>query len=105
MKLKGTFTLAQAANELNLDKLFIIDLKKRELVKPSLKKGRTYYYSTDDLDLIRLIIHLNREVGVNLPGIEIILRMRTDMIRMTGQVEEIFEFLRDKIEQKFCLNR
>jgi DNA-binding transcriptional MerR regulator len=38
--------------------------------------GNTRLYTDDDLDRLEVILHLTRDLGVNLPGVEIILNMR-----------------------------
>src|SRR4029450_5423883 len=50
--------------------------EKKGLIRPSRTTGRTRVYSAEDVEEIRLILRLGRELGVNLAGIEIILKMR-----------------------------
>jgi MerR family transcriptional regulator/heat shock protein HspR len=44
-------------------------------------------YSAEDVEEIRLILRLGRELGVNLAGIEIILKMRRQMQAMQQELE------------------
>lgn len=45
-------------------------------VIPARTKGNTRLYSRHDVEQIRSILHLTRELGVNLAGVEIILDMQ-----------------------------
>ena len=45
-------------------------------VKPVRARGDTRLYSHQDIARLRLILHLTRDMGVNLAGVEIILRMQ-----------------------------
>jgi len=45
-------------------------------------------YSAEDLERLEIILHLTRDLGVNLAGVEIILNMRLKMARMQAQIEE-----------------
>ena len=41
-----------------------------------------------DLERLEVILHLTRDLGVNLAGVEIILNMREKMSEMQRQIEE-----------------
>ncbi len=58
------------------------------LLKPSRSDGNTRLYTDDDLERLEVILHLTRELGVNLAGVEIILNMREKMAEMQAQIEE-----------------
>ena len=62
--------------------------ERKGLIRPSRTTGRTRLYSADDVEEIRLILRLGRELGVNLAGIEIILKMRRQMQAMQQELEE-----------------
>jgi MerR family transcriptional regulator/heat shock protein HspR len=46
------------------------------LIKPSRTSGRVRLYSQRDIDKIEMIIRLTRKLGVNLAGVDIILRLK-----------------------------
>src|SRR5260370_7098808 len=46
------------------------------LLKPSRSEGNTRLYTDADLERLEVILTLTREMGVNLPGIAIILTIR-----------------------------
>src|SRR5881275_3100380 len=45
-------------------------------------------YTEDDLERLEVILHLTRDLGVNLAGVEIILNMREKMGEMQSQIQE-----------------
>lgn len=59
------------------------------LVAPSRTDGRIRLYSQRDIDKIKMILRLTRELGVNLAGVDIILRLKEKIARMESQVEEL----------------
>ena len=61
--------------------------EKKGLIRPSRTTGRTRVYSAEDVEEIQLILRLGRELGVNLAGIEIILKMRRQMHAMQQELE------------------
>jgi MerR family transcriptional regulator/heat shock protein HspR len=54
---------------------------------------------SDQLDRLEMIVRLQHDLGVNLPGIDVILEMRDREIRMRREVDEILEFLRHRISE------
>ena len=68
--------------------------ERKGLIRPSRTTGRTRLYSTEDVDGIRLILRLGRDLGVNLAGIEIILKMRRQMQAMQQELETVASHVR-----------
>ena len=54
---------------------------------------------SEQLERLEMIVRLQKELGVNLPGIDVILEMRRKMIQMRREVDEILEFIRDRISR------
>jgi MerR family transcriptional regulator/heat shock protein HspR len=57
------------------------------LLKPSRSEGNTRLYTDGDLERLEVILHLTRDLGVNLAGVEIILNMREKMGEMQSQIQ------------------
>ena len=58
------------------------------LLKPSRSDGNTRLYTAEDLERLEVILHLTRDLGVNLAGVEIILNMREKMGEMQAQIQD-----------------
>lgn len=63
------------------------------LLAPSRSEGNTRLYTDEDLERLEVILHLTRDLGVNLAGVEIILNMRAKMAAMQAQIEEFITTL------------
>src|SRR6202050_18585 len=63
------------------------------LLKPSRSEGNTRLYTEEDIERLEVILHLTRDLGVNLAGVEIILNMREKMEAMQSQIEEFVQSL------------
>ena len=70
--------------------------EKKGLVRPSRTVGRTRMYSTEDVDELARLLRLTRDLGVNLAGIEVILKMRRRMMEMQKQIEDLVTYLREE---------
>src|SRR5947207_15198621 len=58
------------------------------LLRPSRSDGNTRLFTDEDLERLEVILHLTRDLGVNLAGVEIILNMREKMGEMQSQIQE-----------------
>jgi MerR family transcriptional regulator/heat shock protein HspR len=68
--------------------------EKKGLIRPSRTEGQTRMYSAEDVEDIARVTRLVRDLGVNLAGIEIILKMRRRMLEMQAQIEELTNHVR-----------
>lgn len=59
------------------------------LVKPSRSRGRVRLYSQADVERLRQIQRLVQDLGVNLAGAEVILRMNERIRRMEAEMERL----------------
>ena len=69
------------------------------LVMPSRSQGNIRLYSDNDVEKIRRIKSLIDDLGVNLAGVEVIIRMTRRMMEMQRQMEEVEAELRRLREQ------
>jgi len=68
--------------------------ERKGLIRPSRTEGKTRMYSPEDVEEIARVTRLTRDLGVNLAGIEIILKMRRRMLDMQVQIEELMNHVR-----------
>ncbi len=63
--------------------------ERENLITPSRSGGRIRLYSQRDIDRIKLILRLTRELGVNLAGVDIILRLKENVDAMEREIAEL----------------
>ena len=68
------------------------------LVTPQRTAGNTRLYSEADLDRLRLIQRLTTELGLNLAGVEVVMRMEDELRRARAQIERLQLEMRDEIQ-------
>jgi MerR family transcriptional regulator/heat shock protein HspR len=69
-------------------------------IKPERTAGNTRLYSDDDIEQVRTILHMTRDLGVNLAGVEVIMEMRRRMEELRRQNEELLESLRRELRHE-----
>jgi len=70
------------------------------LVNPSRVGQKNRLYSMVDIQRVQRIQRLTQEIGVNLAGVEIILRLLEDMDKMREDMESQFEEFRSEAERR-----
>ena len=68
------------------------------LIKPARSEGNTRLYSDEDVERLRTIVSLTRDLGVNLAGVEIILRMKEQIEELQAEVERLTNLLKKYME-------
>jgi MerR family transcriptional regulator, heat shock protein HspR len=69
------------------------------LVRPGRTPGGTRLYSENDLERLRLIQRLTTELGLNLAGVEQVLRMQDELNRVRARMERVERELRAEIAE------
>ncbi len=59
------------------------------IVEPSRSKGNRRLYSQEDIELLRRVKTLIEDLGVNLAGVEVIMRMGQRMVEMEREIQEL----------------
>jgi MerR family transcriptional regulator/heat shock protein HspR len=69
-------------------------------VRPRRTRGGTRLYSEADVETVRRVLHLTRDLGVNLAGVEVVLEMRRKLERMQAELAEALEFVRREMRRE-----
>jgi MerR family transcriptional regulator/heat shock protein HspR len=68
------------------------------LVRPRRTAGNTRLYSEIDLDRLRLIQRLTTELGLNLAGVETVLRLEDELRKAHRRIERLERQLKEEIQ-------
>ena len=90
---KGAYMISSVAEQFEIHPQTLRLYEREGLLTPSRSEGNTRLYTDGDLERLEVILHLTRELGVNLAGVEIILNMREKMAEMQAQIEEFVSTL------------
>jgi MerR family transcriptional regulator, heat shock protein HspR len=67
------------------------------LVRPRRTPGNTRLYSESDLERLRLIQRLTTELGLNLAGVETVLRLEDELRRLRARLDRVERETREQI--------
>ena len=96
-KSKPLYMIGVVADMLKLHPQTLRMYEKKGLIRPSRTEGHTRRYSAEDVEEIARVTRLARDLGVNLAGIEIVLRMRRRMLDMQAQIEDLTSYVRTEM--------
>ncbi|MGA7238692.1 MAG: helix-turn-helix transcriptional regulator [Bryobacteraceae bacterium] len=92
-KSKAAYMISAIAEQYEIHPQTLRLYEREGLLKPSRSEGNTRLYTEGDIERLEVILHLTRDLGVNLAGVEIILNMREKMGRMQSQIAEFVSTL------------
>src|SRR3954454_9929935 len=87
-KSKAAYMISAIAEQYEIHPQTLRLYEREGLLKPSRSEGNTRLYTAEDIERLQVILHLTRDLGVNLAGVEIILNMREKMGEMQSQIQE-----------------
>jgi MerR family transcriptional regulator/heat shock protein HspR len=97
---KEFWTVTEVVEIFQFDERFLDELEEEEIICPVCEEHPpAKLFSPADLEKLRLAKMLIEEMDVNLPGVDIILRMRQSMFEMRRQFDLILEDLARHIQE------
>ncbi len=69
------------------------------LVSPQRTAGNTRLYSEADLERLKLIQRLTNELGLNLAGVEVVIRLEDELRKAHERIERLRRELREEVEK------
>ena len=69
------------------------------LIRPKRTAGNTRLYSDTDLERLRLIQQLTSELGLNLAGVEHVLRLQDELVKMRRRLDRMEREMREAINE------
>jgi len=99
-KAKAAYMISAVAEQYEIHPQTLRLYEREGLLAPSRSEGNTRLYTEEDLERLEVILHLTRDLGVNLAGVEIILNMREKMEAMQAQMEGFIGTLNRELAQR-----
>jgi len=89
MKHKPLYTISVVSEMVGLHPQTIRQYEKIGFLAPYRTEGNTRLYSEDNLEQLRLIVTLTKEKGVNIAGVEVILKMAEQIDDLKLRIENM----------------
>src|SRR5919202_2001442 len=69
------------------------------LINPKRTRGNTRLYSEADVERLRLIQRLTTDLGLNLAGVEVVLRLQDEVARLRTLLERVQRDAREEVRK------
>jgi MerR family transcriptional regulator/heat shock protein HspR len=73
--------------------------EQKGLVRPKRTPGGTRLYSEADVERLRIIQRLTTELGLNLAGVELVLRLEDELRKAHRQIERLQSQVQEEVEK------
>ena len=96
---KPRYMISVAADLVGMHPQTLRIYESKGLVRPKRTAGNTRLYSEADLDRLRLIQQLTTQLGLNLAGVEHVLRLQDELVRMRLRLDRMEREMREAINE------
>ncbi len=83
------YLISVVAKVLDIHPQTLRQYEREGLVNPSRTGGKMRLYSQMDIDRIKMIIRLTRDLGVNLAGVDVVLQLKEQIDNLEEQVDDL----------------
>ncbi|NOR55500.1 MAG: MerR family transcriptional regulator [Sulfurovum sp.] len=87
------YLISVVATMLDIHPQTLRQYEREGLVEPSRTQGRMRLYSQRDIERMKLILRLTRQMGVNLAGVDIVLQLKGQIDEMQAEIDVLREEL------------
>jgi MerR family transcriptional regulator, heat shock protein HspR len=94
---KGRYMISVAAELVGMHPQTLRIYEQKGLVRPKRTAGNTRLYSERDLERLRLIQRLTTELGLNLAGVEHVLRLEDQLRKMQARFDRLEREMRERM--------
>ena len=98
MNERGMYMISVAAELVGMHPQTLRIYETKGLVRPDRTPGGTRLYSEADVERLRIIQRLTTELGLNLAGVELVLRLEDELRKAHAQIEQLRRQAKREVE-------
>jgi MerR family transcriptional regulator/heat shock protein HspR len=102
---KGYFSISAVAKMFSVHQQTVRLYEKEGLISPKRSAGNTRMFSEDDVDKLEQIIYLTHQLGINLAGVEQILKLQRQIKKMQNDMNKLFEKTQENLNHEIELTK
>ena len=102
---KGYFSISAVAKMFSVHQQTIRLYEKEGLISPKRSEGNTRLFSEDDVNRLEEIIYLTHKMGINLAGVEMILRLQKRINKMQNEMNALFNQVQQEFDEENEINK
>lgn len=83
------YLISVVAKVLSIHPQTLRQYEREGLIEPNRTDGKIRLYSQRDIDRIKLILRLTRDMGINLAGVDVILKLKNQLHEFENLIDEL----------------
>ncbi len=102
---KGYFSISAVAKMFSIHQQTVRLYEKEGLINPKRSAGNTRLFSEEDVEKLEEVIYLTHELGINLAGVDMILKLKKQIKKMQDDMNKIFETTQEELEKEVTVSK
>lgn len=91
MNKRGVYVISVVSEMLNLHPQTIRQYERLGLLTPSRTEGNKRRYSDEDVERLRFVKRLTKEMGINIAGVEMIIELHEEIARLEEELDRFHD--------------
>lgn len=88
---KGFFSISAVSKMFSVHPQTVRLYEKEGFLNPKRSEGNTRMFTEEDIDRLEEIIHLTHELGINMAGVEMILKLKKQISKLQSDMNKAFK--------------
>ena len=97
---KGYFSISAVAKMFSVHQQTIRMYEKEGLISPHRSEGNTRLFSEEDINRLEEIIYLTHTLGINLAGVEMVLKLKKHIKKLQKEMNELFKHAHQELDKE-----
>ena len=97
-KKKGHFSISAVAEMFSVHQQTIRLYEREGLITPKRSEGNTRLFSEADIERLEEVIYLTHKLGINLAGVEMILKQQRKIEKLQKEINSLFKRMQKELD-------
>jgi MerR family transcriptional regulator/heat shock protein HspR len=102
---KGFFSISAVAKMFSIHQQTIRLYEREGLITPKRSDGNTRLFSEEDVDRLEEVIFLTHKLGINLAGVQMVLKLQKQIRKMQKDMNQIFDTTHENLAKEETLHK
>lgn len=102
---KGFFSISAVAKMFSVHQQTVRLYEKEGLICPKRSAGNTRLFSEEDIDQLEEVIYLTHQLGINLAGVEMILKLKKQINSMKKEMNKLFDKTEAQLDKQTDISK
>lgn len=97
---KGHFSISAVAKMFSVHQQTVRLYEKQGLINPKRSEGNTRLFSEQDIERLEEIVYLTHQLGINLAGVEMILKLKGQIKKLQKNMNDAFDQTKHELDKE-----